>query len=79
MKKKELTFEESLTQLEAIVEKMESGDMSLNDLMLNYSEGIKLSNHCYTLLERAEKAMDLLVTEKDGKLSEVPLELEGDA
>ncbi len=78
MTKKELTFEESLTQLEAIVGKMETGEMSLNDLMLNYSEGIKLSNHCYTLLERAEKTMDLLVTEQDGKLSEEPLDLEGD-
>lgn len=79
MKKKELTFEESLTQLESIVDKMETGEMSLNDLMLNYSEGIKLSNHCYTLLERAEKTMDLLVTEKGGKLEEAPLKLEGDA
>lgn len=37
-RKKELSFEESLTKLEAIVKEMESGDSSLKDLMDNYTE-----------------------------------------
>ena len=75
-RKKELTFEESLTKLEAIVTQMENGDASLQDLMANYSEGIKLSENCLMALERAEKTMDLMVHEQDGQAVETELTIE---
>ena len=64
---KEASFEESLAELETIVEQMETGEPSLADLMENYSRGIRLSQKCMKALERAEKAMDLLVKEKTGE------------
>lgn len=77
-RKKEASFEENLERLEAIVEQMESGEASLADLMRNYSEGVALSKKCMSALEIAEKTMDLLVREEDGKMTETELKLEGE-
>lgn len=75
-RKKEMPFEESLSRLEEIVEAMEKGDMSLKDLMAAYSEGVTLSQSCLKALDRAEKAMDLMVQEKQGKAEENVLSIE---
>ena len=75
---KEASFEESLAELETIVEQMESGEPSLADLMENYSRGIRLSQKCMKSLERAEKAMDLLVKEKTGETEALELKIEGE-
>lgn len=75
---KEASFEESLAELEAIVEQMENGEPSLADLMENYSRGIRLSQKCMKALERAEKAMDLLVKEKTGETEALELKIEGE-
>ena len=76
-RKKELSFEESLARLESIVAQMEKGDTELQELMANYSEGIQLSKNCLMSLERAEKAMDLMVQEKDGQIIQSELTIEG--
>ena len=75
-RKKELSFEESLTKLEDIVARMESGDADLQVLMANYSEGVQLSQNCLKALDMAEKAMDLMVQEKDGQVVEYELTIE---
>lgn len=75
---KEASFEESLAELEAIVAQMENGEPSLADLMENYSRGIRLSQKCMKALERAEKAMDLLVKEKTGETEALELKIEGE-
>ena len=75
---KEMSFESALERLEEIVEGMESGEASLTDLMQQYSEGVELSKFCMASLDRAEKAMDLLVGERDGKVTEEPLVIEGE-
>lgn len=77
-RKKELSFEESLTELERIVTAMESGDSSLKELMANYSEGVKLGTHCFQVLNRAEKAMDLLIDESAELATAKKLKIEGD-
>ena len=76
--RKEASFEESLAELEAIVDRMETGEPSLADLMENYSRGIRLSQKCMKALERAEKAMDLLVKEKTGETETLELTIEGE-
>lgn len=78
-RKKELSFEESLEKLEAIVKEMEGGDLTLKDLMSHYSEGIGLAKNCMGALERAEQTMDLLVKENEatGKVEESKLDIEG--
>lgn len=78
-RKKELSFEESLEKLEAIVKEMEGGDLTLKDLMSHYSEGVSLAKNCMGALERAEQTMDLLVKENEatGKVEESKLDIEG--
>ena len=78
-RKKELSFEESLEKLEAIVKEMEGGDLTLKDLMIHYSEGVGLAKNCMGALERAEQTMDLLVKENEatGKVEESKLDIEG--
>lgn len=78
-RKKELSFEESLEKLEAIVKEMEGGDLTLKDLMSHYSEGVGLAKNCMDALERAEQTMDLLVKENEatGKVEESKLDIEG--
>ena len=78
-RKKELSFEESLEKLEAIVKEMEGGDLTLKDLMSHYSEGVGLAKNGMGALERAEQTMDLLVKENEatGKVEESKLDIEG--
>ncbi|ERL05177.1 exodeoxyribonuclease VII small subunit [Mitsuokella sp. oral taxon 131] len=77
-RKKEISFEEALQRLEEIVEKMENGDASLQELMANYSEGVELSQNCIKALERAEKTMDLLIKDPAGDVETSKLIIEGE-
>jgi len=47
-------FEAALSELEALIEKMEQGDLSLDESMRQYERGVKLTRHCQALLEKAE-------------------------
>lgn len=76
-RKKEMAFEEALGALEQIVAEIETGELSLADLMAKYSEGIKLSDICMTSLKRAEETMDLLVKETANGVSEEKLQIGG--
>ena len=76
-RKKEMAFEEALGALEQIVAEIETGELSLADLMAKYSEGIKLSDVCMTSLKRAEETMDLLVKETAADISEEKLQIGG--
>jgi len=58
-------FEAALNQLEGIVKKMETGELSLEDALKNFEEGIRLSRDCQTSLKNAEQKVQLL-TEKNG-------------
>lgn len=77
-RKKTPSFEQALAELEELVQAMESGDLSLEKLMENYAKGVELSKLCMTALDRAEKAMDVVLKEKDGAVEELRLEIEGD-
>ena len=76
-RKNELACEEALGALEQIVSEIETGELSLADLMAKYSEGIKLSDVCMTSLKRAEETMDLLVKETANGVSEEKLQIGG--
>ena len=77
-RKKEPSFEEALAQLEDIVRNMENGDASLAELMDSYAKGVELSGVCIKALERAEKAMDIMVQEENDEVHELELKIEGD-
>ncbi len=57
MAKKQQTFEEKLLALEAIVQKMENGNLPLEDTLKCYEEGIRLSRELNASLTDAEKRM----------------------
>lgn len=61
-----LSFENALTQLETIVESMESGDVPLADLLAKFEEGNKLLKVCESRLKDAELKIELLKKQKDG-------------
>ncbi len=62
-------FEKKLKRLEEIVEKMETGDLSLDDSLKSFEEGVKLSKECHVQLSEAEQKVKLLVKENaDGSL-----------
>ena len=58
-------FEEALEKLSTLVEKMESGDLSLEESLKIFEEGIKLSKDCQNALSDAEKKVQALLLEED--------------
>jgi exodeoxyribonuclease VII small subunit len=56
-----VSFEDSLERLEAIVQKMESGDLKLEESIRLFEEGIKLTRACSQRLEEAEKRVQQLM------------------
>lgn len=51
---KDVPFEDSISELQNIVELLESGEGRLEDMIVNYEKGMKLITHCRNLLESAE-------------------------
>ncbi len=60
------TFEDSMNELEAIVTKLEGGDITLNDSLELFEEGIKLAKTCQKTLDEAEKKVKILSHTDDG-------------
>ncbi|MCM2338768.1 MAG: exodeoxyribonuclease VII small subunit [Lysobacter sp.] len=58
-------FETSLDELEQLVDKMEHGDMSLEDSLAAYERGVGLYRRCQTALEQAELRVKLLSEPQD--------------
>ena len=73
--KKQADFEQSLERLEELVEQMESGELSLEDMIKHFEEGSRLVEICSKKLNEVELKIEKLV-KKDGGLSEVPFEVE---
>lgn len=70
---KSYPFEESLARLERLVEKMESGNLSLEDSLTTFEEGIKLTRECQQALKDAEQKVKMLI-EKNDVVIEMPLD-----
>ena len=60
-KKEELSFEESLQNLEIIVKKLESGDVPLDDAIEEFNKAMLLAKTCDEKLKKAEEAITKLV------------------
>lgn len=76
MTKRKKTFEESLEELEQVVENIESGDLPLDKCLDEYEKGIKLANFCARELDAAEKRIEKLKKTKSGVYVTVPLDEE---
>ena len=65
-------FEASLEELEKIVERMESGDQSLEESLKDFERGVTLTKACQSMLKNAEQKVEKLVKEH-GELKTEPL------
>ena len=68
-------FEDALDRLEEITRSLESGELSLDESLAAYEEGIKLRNLCTDYLGQAEKRLQMLQN-KDGELRPVDIQEE---
>ena len=64
-KEKELNFEEAMKQLEEIANVLENGNLSLDESVNKFEEGMKLSKKCNDYLDQAEKKITMLINNGD--------------
>ena len=76
--KKETSFESSLKRLEQIVTKLEGDELSLEDSLKLFEEGVKLADACGKRLDEAEKKVSLLLKDPGQEMQETPYELSGE-
>jgi len=69
--KKNINLEKSLTDLEDLVEELESGDLPLEKAMKKFEEGIKLTRACQAALKEAEQKVEILLKSAGGETLEV--------
>lgn len=72
-KKQGFAFEQSLSELDALVQKMESGDLSLEQSLKAFEQGVKLTRECQQALVQAEQKVQQLL-ENNGQLEVQPFE-----
>jgi len=66
------SFEERLKKLEAIVDQLEKGDLTLEDSLKLFEEGVSLSAACKKELDEAEGRVQILIKQRDGSLKTEP-------
>jgi exodeoxyribonuclease VII small subunit len=64
-KKTTFNFEESLHELEGLVERLEQGEQTLESALKDFERGVELTRHCQTALQDAEQRVEQLI-EKGG-------------
>ena len=62
---KPINFEKSLKQLETLVEKLEKGELSLEESLKEFEQGVKLTRECRQALQTAEQKISLLSKEEE--------------
>ncbi|MBD7977722.1 MULTISPECIES: exodeoxyribonuclease VII small subunit [Pseudomonas] len=77
-KKAPLDFEQSLADLQQLVERLESGELSLEDSLSAFEQGIRLTRDCQSALGQAEQKVQVLL-ERDGETQSVPFDADEDA
>ena len=74
----EIKFEDALKKLEKIVGDLENGELSLDDSLKKYEEGVKLAQILNKKLESAKKKIETLVKKSDGQFELEPFEDESE-
>lgn len=67
-------FERSLARLEEVVKQLENANLSLDEAMKLFEEGVELSRECQKQLEQAEGRVEILLKKADGKMAAQPFE-----
>jgi exodeoxyribonuclease VII small subunit len=71
----EKKFEEAMERLENIVERLESGDLSLEESLKIFEEGMNLVSFCSKKLEEAEQKVTMLIKDQNGRYGRQPFEV----
>lgn len=61
--KEDINFEDAMKELEKIAEELEKGNLSLNESVSKFEDGMKLSKKCSDLLDTAEKKITMLIND----------------
>jgi exodeoxyribonuclease VII small subunit len=75
----EPTFEGSLKRLEEIVSQLEGNTLELEQSLQIFEEGVKLVRFCAGRLDEAERRIEILLTDKEGRLRVEPFPEESEA
>jgi exodeoxyribonuclease VII small subunit len=68
------SFEGALEQLQSMVKRLESGELSLDQALKSFEDGVKLTRQCQQLLGAAEQKIDILMSSGDGKTTLEPFQ-----
>lgn len=71
----QLSFEESIKELEKIVNELEAPNLTLDESVKKFEKGMELSKHCNELLEKAEKSITILIEKSNGEVDEEAFEV----
>ena len=74
----DIKFEDALQRLEEIVDRLETGELPLEDSLKVFEEGVALARRCSKYLEEAEKRIELLTKDEGGLLRTEPFEWDKD-
>jgi exodeoxyribonuclease VII small subunit len=66
------TFEQSLKQLERIVQELEDGDLPLEKAIKKFEEGVELTKFCSQKLDETEKKISILLKNAEGQIAQKP-------
>lgn len=70
-KKQSLSFEEAMLELESILSKLESGNLSLNDSLNEFSNGVELYKYCHELLNKVEGKVKIILEKNNDDFEEL--------
>ncbi len=70
------SFEEQIQELEKIINELENGNLNLDDSVIKFEEGMKISKECNKMLENAEKKITILLNDENGEKKEENFETE---
>ena len=70
------SFEEQIVELEKIINELENGNLNLDDSVVKFEEGMKISKECSQMLENAEKKITILLNDENGEKKEENFETE---
>jgi exodeoxyribonuclease VII small subunit len=63
-------FEKALAELEALVEKLESGELALDESLGDFKRGVELTRQCQAVLDRAQQTVEKLLNPEDDSITE---------
>jgi len=73
---KNKNFEDMMKDLEQIAKDLESGNLSLDDSVKKFEEGMEISKSCTKILEDAEKKISILIKNNNGEITEEKFEID---